>query len=117
MSFDFRPLGSPARNRRQATDLLREALLGLARGEATILGHSEKSWASITFAGTRHRLALVFEGAEAVEAGERFIAFLPEHEFAIPGQLVADAAVTAVDHRLEPPRMEVSCELLLLEEG
>ena len=44
-------------------------------------------------------------------------AFLPEHEFALPGQLVADAAVTAVDHRLEPPRMQVSCELLLLEEG
>ena len=117
MSCDCRPLGSPARNRRQATDLLRKALLELARGEATILGHSEKSWASITFAGARHRIELEFEGAEAVAAGELFIAFLPEHEFAIPGQLVADAAVTAVDHRLEPPRMQVGCELLLLEEG
>ena len=68
-------------------------------GQATIVSHDEKSWASITFAGTRHRLELAFEGAEAVEAGELFIAFLPEHEFAIPGQLVADAAVTAVDHR------------------
>ena len=117
MSFDFRPLGSPARNRRQATDLLRESLLDLARGEATILGHSEKSWASITFAGARHRLVLEFEGAEAVETGEQFIALLPEHEFEIPGQLVADATVTEVDHRLDPPRMQVICELLLLEEG
>ena len=96
---------------------LREALLALAEGRATILSHDEKSWASITFAGTRHRLELVFEGAEAVQAGELFIAFLPEHEFAIPHHLVADAAVTAVDHRLDPPRMTVTCELLLLEEG
>jgi hypothetical protein len=106
-----------ARARRQPRHRLRDALIELARGQATIAGHDEKSWASITFAGTRHRVELEFEGAEAVEAGELFIAFLPEHEFAIPGQLVADAAVTAVDHRLAPPRMVVSCELLLLEEG
>jgi hypothetical protein len=106
-----------ARARRQPRDRLREALLELARGHATIIGHDEKSWASITFAGTRHRVELEFVGADAVQAGELFIAFLPEHEFAIHGQLVADAAVTAVDHRLEPPRMVVSCELLLLEEG
>ena len=117
MSCDCRPLGSPARNRRQATDLLRKALLELARGEATILGHSEKSWASITFAGARHRLVLEFEGAEAVETGELFIALLPEHEFEIAGQLVADATITEVDHRLDPPRMQVICELLMLEEG
>jgi hypothetical protein len=106
-----------ARARREPRNRLREALLALAQGRAAILSHDEKSWASVTFAGARHRLVLVFEGAEAVEAGELFIAFLPEHEFAVPGQLVADAAVTAVDHRLEPPRMEVRCELLLLEEG
>jgi hypothetical protein len=106
-----------ARIRRQPRDRLREALLDLAQGRATILSHDEKSWASVTFAGARHRLELEFSGEEAVQAGELFIAFLPEHEFAIPGQLVADAAVTAVDHRLEPPRMVASCELLLLDEG
>jgi len=106
-----------ARARRHPRNRLREALLELAQEQATILSHDEKSWASVTFAGARHRVELEFAGAEAVVAGELFIAFLPEHEFAIPGQLVADAAVTAVDHRLEPPRMVVSCELLLLEEG
>jgi hypothetical protein len=104
------------RLRRQPRNRLREALLALAQDQATILSHEDKNWASMTFAGARHRLELLFEGAEAVQAGELFIAFLPDHEFAIPGQLVADAAVTAVDHRLEPPRMHVSCELLLLEE-
>lgn len=106
-----------ARARRTPRNRLREALLTLAEDQATILSHEEKSWASVTFAGARHRIELLFDSAEAVQAGELFIASLPEHEFAIPGQLVADAAVTAVDHRLEPPRMQVSCELLLLEEG
>ncbi len=111
------PSRAPSRPRRAPGERLREALLELAESRATSASHSEKSWASITFAGARHRVELVFEGTEAVAAGELFIAFLPEHEFAIPGQLVADAAVTEVDHRLEPPRMGVICELLLLEEG
>ena len=106
-----------SRIRREPRNRLRDAVLALADHQATILGHEEKNWASITFAGTRHRIELVFERAEAIDAAELFCAFLPEHEFAIPGQLVADAAITAVDHRLEPPRMVVSCELLLLEEG
>jgi hypothetical protein len=109
-------LGAP-RARRDPRNRLREALVALADGQATILSHEEKSWASITFAGARHRIELAFEGGEAVQAGELFIAFLPEHEFAIPRQLVADAAVIGVDHWLEPPRLVVSCELLLLEEG
>ena len=107
----------PRRARRSPAIRLREQLLELAGGKASIVGHEEKAWASVTFAGARHRMLLAFEGAEAVEAGECFIAFLPEHEFAIPGQLVADAAVTEVDHRLKPPRMTVCCELLLLEEA
>ena len=97
---------------------LREALLALAGGHAEVLSHSERSWASVTFAGTRHRLQLAFAGDAAIQAGEMFIVFLPEHEFMLPGQLVADAAVTAVDHRLAPePRLTVSVELLLLDEG
>lgn len=105
------------RSRRDTSARLRETLLALADGKATILSHRERNWASVTFAGARHRLELEFTGADAVQAGELFIAFLPEHEFAIPGQLVADAAVTAVDHRLDAPLMRVGCELLLLEEA
>ncbi len=107
----------PHTRRRTPGEKLVEALLELAQGQGTITRHAEKSWASITFAGTRHRVDLKFEGVDAVEAGECFIAFLPEHEFTIPGQIVADASVVEVDHRLYPPLMLVSCELLLLEEG
>lgn len=101
---------------RRPRDRLCDALLALAEGQAAILTQHEKSWASITFAGTRHRIELLFDGTEAIEAGERFIASLPEHEFTLPGHLVADATVTAVDHRLEPPRLVVGVELLLVEQ-
>jgi hypothetical protein len=115
MHIDILPL--PRGPRRGSTERLREELQTLAGGHAEFLAHSEKSWASVTFAGTRHRLDLAFAGEGAVEAAENFISYLPEHEFAIPRQLVADAAVTAVDHRIGPdPRMEVRIELLLLDE-
>lgn len=110
-----RRTGAP---KRSSADRLREALLSLGDYRGQVITHTEKAWASITFAGARHTLALVFAGAEAVEAGERFIAALPDHEFAIPGQLVADATVTEAEHRLLPtPRLVVQCELLLLDEG
>ena len=108
----------PRGPRRTSSERLREALQELAGGHALIEAHSERSWASITFAGARHRLDLAFEGEEAVAAGENFIAFLPEHEFAIPRQLVADAAVTSVDHRIGAnPRLVVRVELLLLDDN
>ena len=106
------------RSRRSPTDRLRDALLMLGDHRGQIVSHRETPWASITFAGSRHVVAILFSGSEAVEAGERFIAALPEHEFSIPGQLVADASVAEVDHRLVPsPRLAVRCELLLLEDA
>lgn len=108
----------PAPPQRSSGDRLREALMALGEFRGQVIAHTECAWASITFAGARHTLALVFTGDEAVEAGERFIAALPDHEFAIPGQLVADAAIAEAEHRALPtPRLAVQCELLLLEEG
>jgi len=109
---------APPRVRRTIADRVREAVLALASGRAALLSHGETPWASITFAGTRHELLLAFEGAEAVAAGEDLIEHLPDHEFTLPGQLVADATVTKVDHRFGAmERMEVTAVLLLLEEG
>ena len=79
--------------------------------------HCARDWASVTFSGTRHELRYAFHGDEAAVWAERFIADLSDHEFSIPGQLVADAVVTQVDHLVEPPVMRVTCQLLLLEEG
>lgn len=106
------------RPRRTTGDRVREALMTLAEGRADLLTHEEKAWNSITFAGTRHEVMLDFQGEEAVAVGEEFIAALPEHEFTIPGQLVADATVREVDHRFGlDERMVVTAVLLLLEES
>lgn len=112
---------TPARHRhprRSTGERLREAVLALAGGHGEVQHHAETAWASITFAGTRHRLRIAFTGAEEVEGGEALVAALPEHEFAIPRQLVADATVCEVESSLLPePRMVVECELLLLEDA
>ncbi|KEO91919.1 hypothetical protein EH31_04405 [Erythrobacter longus] len=110
--------GHPMRARRTTADRVREALLNLSASRATCVKHEEKAWSSITFAGTRHEVTLRFEGAEAVAIGEELIECLPEHEFTIPGQLVADATITEVDHRFGMhERMIVTAVLLLLEES
>ncbi|WP_254912902.1 hypothetical protein [Novosphingobium sp. B 225] len=97
---------------------LLSALMELAEGQAELISHSERAWASATFAGTRHRVVLRFDGGTAVEAGEQFIDGLGEHEFTIPRQLVADAAVMEASHTALPqPCLEVTVELLLLDDA
>lgn len=96
---------------------LLDSLIGLAGGHTELLSHAERPWASATFSGTRHTAALSFTGSEAVEAAEHFIALLPDHEFAIAGQLVADAAVIEARIDMLPvPSFVIEVELLLLDE-
>lgn len=108
---------SHARPRRTLGDRVRAALGKLAAGRGEVIAHEEKAWASITFSGSRHEVVLQFAGIDAVVAGEDLIERLPDHEFSIPGHLVADAAVSAVDHLFGPEeRLTITCVLLLLEE-
>lgn len=116
--IEVKSLRAALRPRKTLADRVRAALLGLTGGAGTVLAHEETAWASITFSGTRHEVVLEFCGAEAVVAGEELIERLPDHEFTLPGQLVADATVTKVDHRFGAmERLEVTAVLLLLEEG
>ena len=119
MSVEIAPPPPPKRKVRKGPGArLRNALLALMDQHGQIEHHRERAWASITFAGTRHTLRISFNGEGAVTAGEDFVAILPEHEFALAGQLVADATVTTVEHSLLPnPHMVVECELLLLEDA
>ncbi len=108
---------APPTRSRAWMPLLSEMLrLGEGRGE--LLSHAERAWASVTFSGSRHTVRLSFAGTEAVEAGERLIDALPDHEFTIPRHLVADAMIQSVIHTALPePRLEVIAELLLLDDG
>lgn len=101
----------------RTSDALKRAMADLCRSTGQLLVHEQTPWASASFSGVRHRMAYAFEGADAVEAGETMISILPEHEFAIPGQLVADAAVVNVNHRVhQDPHLVVDVELLLVTE-
>ena len=111
------PVPGAPRVRRPWLQLL-ASVMDLAGGQAELLRHSESPWASVTFSGSRHAMALAFSGNEAVAAGEAFIAALPEHEFTVARQIVADAAVVSVDHVLLPePKVMVEIELLLVEDS
>ncbi|WP_230280167.1 hypothetical protein [Croceicoccus sp. Ery15] len=103
--------------RRSISERLEDAVLALAGGLGAVTIHREMPWASITFAGTRHTLSLCFTGSGAVDAGEDLLAKLPDHEFRIPGQLVADAQIVKVEHEMLPEsKLRVQVELLLLED-
>lgn len=93
------------------------AVTALAGPSAELMSHTERPWASVTFAGTRHTIVLRYEGWEACDEAEKLIAELPEHEFEIPRALVADAAVSRLDQVLLPePTMTVELMLLLLDD-
>ena len=105
------------RSRRTPWMQLLSTILELGDGQAELVRHSERAWASVTFSGTRHSVVLAFCSDAAVVAGEALIEALPDHEFSIPGHLVADAAVIRVEHvALPQQRLEVELEVLMLDE-
>lgn len=109
---------SPALRRRcrEETEVLR-ALSALGAAPDEMIVHAQTDWASITFSGVRHQLTYAFDGASAVDRGEGLIARLDEHDWKIAGQLVADARVLEVEQRVDPPRLVVDLEILLIEEA
>ena len=95
---------------------LLNAVLILAGERAELLRHSEKPWASVTFSGTRHLIALAFNGPSAIADGEALIEALPGYDFSIAGKLVADAAVRSVEQVSHPASLALELEILLLDE-
>ena len=91
------------------------AVLALAGEHAELLVHSERVWQSATFSGFRHGSTLLFEGAEAVAAGDAFIEALADHDWRVPHMLVVDAGVVEATHVVMPvQRLTVTVELLLV---
>ncbi|MET0181095.1 MAG: hypothetical protein ABW194_11540 [Novosphingobium sp.] len=96
---------------------LTRSLQGLAGGRGHVVLHSERPWRSITFSGSRHRIALTFLGTEAAARGEAFVAALPEHEFNLPRVLVADVEIVGVERTSEPrPQIDVEIDVLIIEQ-
>ncbi len=110
-------IASPRIGRAVRTDeQLVNALRALALGHGEVIAHAQRAWASITFAGTRHKLTLAFDGEDAVVGGEQLVEQLPEAELKVRRHLVADAAIASAEHQAWPPRLVLDVEILLLEE-
>ena len=61
-------------------------------GVAPVLGEvGSQPWASITFSGVRHRIAVTLDGDAAVV--DRLMRALPEAEIPLVGEMVADLTV------------------------
>jgi hypothetical protein len=82
------------RKSRTARDLLTQ-IIDLLGPQIRLLHAHEREWASITFTGSRHRL--VFEvPVDADESPTLQLALqaLPDHEFSLRGEIVADCSAT-----------------------
>jgi hypothetical protein len=96
--------------RRPLLDRLVRALRAALGGFVGSIEATSRPWASVTFTGARHTLRLT---AEADGVDEAALAALPEHQFALPGHIVADVAIN--DRRAEGGPLEI--EVLTIEEA
>jgi hypothetical protein len=77
----------------------------------TVARHDSTPWASVTFAGARHRLRIE---APLTPGFDRWLAELPAAEFALRGHLVADRAIGSIEHC--DGRATVAIEALTVED-
>lgn len=77
---------------------------------------SETAWASVTFAGARHRLLVSLDGSGATEAAADFLSDLPDLEWPLAGQIVADVAVIAEQRHHCGRHAELELEVLTIED-
>lgn len=99
-----RPPRAKAGPRDPQARLIRQ-LLELAGPGASLHIASERPWASATFVGIQHGLTLHLQEKEEDDAGtcaSRLADMLPEAEFHIPGHIVADAVVDAMETSWSP---------------
>lgn len=101
-----------------ATALLRClcATFGSFEGAFRVDELSSRSWASVTFSGARHRIAFSLVGAGAAGAAEAFVDRLDEAEFDLRGHIVADVALLAEDRSPSGDRVQLSLEVLTVED-
>lgn len=82
-----------------------------------LVGAHEREWASATFSGARHSLDLLIPAGDGDAVLPDAVAGLPDHEFDLPGEIVADCAVTIGQRQRRADgctRLTVHVELLTI---
>ena len=101
-----------------AAALLRALLsrAGVERDRILLMQFRSVDWNSLTFSGERHLIDLRIPGPGAAQVADRLLGGLDEAEFAIPGQIVADIAVTGSPVRSSDGSLSVKIEALTVAE-
>lgn len=79
-----------------------------------------RGWASVTFTGARHEIALRLDGEGADGAASDFLANLETAEFRLRGHVLADIALVSEERSVCPdgtPRIRIRLEALTVEDG
>jgi hypothetical protein len=74
---------------------------------------ASRPWASVTFSGERHRLALCLPGPGAAAAADAFLDGLAERDFALRGHVLAD--ILLVERCEEDEQVRLVLEALTVE--
>jgi hypothetical protein len=72
----------------------------------------ERRWHSLTFSGVQICIAGILCGCDHVDTATRLAQILPEHEFDVKGQLVADIAVVKTVSGTTQSRLMIDALLL-----
>lgn len=94
-----------------ASGLLRALLdrAGADRNRLLLSDIHSVDWHSLTLAGERHLVTLRIPGPDAQRMIDLFVLGIEDAEFAIPGHILADIAVTGTPTRA--PDMSVTLEI------
>lgn len=96
------------------TQALRLAL-GPFAGAVSVTPEPPEPWASGTYEGARCVMCITIEGTGAAEVADRFLADLGEHEWAVPGHVVADLGLLDDARRDGGTEVVLRLEALLIE--
>ena len=98
------------RNTSRATRFLQILCQLVAEAEFSVI--HERPWHSLTFSGAQLCLAAVLGGEHHVDTATRIAKLLPEFDFEMRGQLVADIAVIETISSAAQSRLMIDALLL-----
>ena len=89
-------------------------LLALTGEGSRLVEIETEPWASVTFVGARHHIAIEMDEWDVGLESEYFAELLPDIEFRIAGHLVADAVVDSRESKLMGDRLKTLLRITVL---